>query len=57
MSKTDRQVADDLTERWSAADHECPFNIHTQKRLCRRYENVQNKCKKCIRNEAFKGIK
>lgn len=52
MNKTDRLVVEELTEKWSSPDHDCPFAKVTREKLCDNY----NDCKICIRRNAFTGL-
>lgn len=52
MNKTDRLAVEELTEKWSSPDHDCPFGKMTRDKLCNRYDN----CKPCIKENAFNGL-
>lgn len=52
MNKTDRLVVEELTDKWSSPDHDCPFAKVTREKLCDSY----NDCKICIRGNAFTGL-
>lgn len=53
LSKTDIQVANELVEKWSSPDHDCPFGKMTQDKLCKKYED----CRVCIHENALTNIR